>query len=163
MCVSVCLCICVSVSVSVCVSLCVSVSVCVSLCTHTQAGVGGGAGQTGISPKCASSPCMGHVPDLEMACFLLKREFEPVSFLMYLGVAFSLSFQFRGAQTLHLRASWMAQGMKNLPETQETWVRFLGWEDSLKEEMATHSSVLVWRIPRTEKPGGLQSQRVRHG
>ena len=149
-----------------CESVYLCVSVCVSLCTHTQAGVGGGAGQTGISPKWASSPCMGRVPDLEMACFLLKRGFEPVSFLMYLGVTFSLSLQFRGAQTLHLRASWMAQGIKNLPAMQETWVRFLGREDSLKEEMATHSSVLVWRIPRTEKPGGLQSiglQRVRHG
>ena len=38
------------------------------------------------------------------------------------------------------------------------WVQFLGWEDSLKEGMATHSSILAWRIPWTEKPGGLQSQ-----
>ena len=46
---------------------------------------------------------------------------------------------------------------------QETWVRSLGQEDSLKEEMATHSSTLAWRIPWTEEPGGLQStesQRV---
>ena len=48
---------------------------------------------------------------------------------------------------------------------QETWVQSLGWEDPLKEGMATHSSILAWRIPRTEEPGGLQSmgsQRVRH-
>ena len=47
----------------------------------------------------------------------------------------------------------------------ETWVRSLGWEDPLEEEMATHSSILAWRIPWTEEPGGLQSmgsQRVRH-
>ena len=47
----------------------------------------------------------------------------------------------------------------------ETWVQFLGWEDSLEEDMATHSSILAWRIPWTEEPGGLQSmgsQRVRH-
>ena len=53
-----------------------------------------------------------------------------------------------------------------MQEKRETWVPFLGWEDSLEEEMATHSSVLAWRIPRTEEPGGLQSlgsQRVRHG
>ena len=40
---------------------------------------------------------------------------------------------------------------------QETWVRFLGWEDPLEKEMATHSSILAWRIPGTEEPGGLQS------
>ena len=47
----------------------------------------------------------------------------------------------------------------------ETWVRSLGWEDPLEKEMETHSSILAWRIPRTEEPGGLQStgsQRVRH-
>ena len=45
------------------------------------------------------------------------------------------------------------------------WVRFLGWEDPLEEGMATYSSILAWRIPWTEEPGGLQSirlQRVRH-
>ena len=43
----------------------------------------------------------------------------------------------------------------NLPVMQETWVQSLGWEDPLEKEMATHSSVLVWRIPWTEAPGGL--------
>ena len=54
---------------------------------------------------------------------------------------------------------------KNLPATQETRVLSLGWEDPLEKEMATHSSILAWRIPWTEEPGGLQSvglQRVRH-
>ena len=48
---------------------------------------------------------------------------------------------------------------------QETWVQFLGWEDPLEKEMATHSSILAWEIPWTEEPGGLQSmelQRVGH-
>ena len=48
---------------------------------------------------------------------------------------------------------------------QETQVQSLGWEDLLEEEMATHSSILAWRIPWTEEPGGLQSmrsQRVGH-
>ena len=44
-----------------------------------------------------------------------------------------------------------------MQETQEMGVRSLGWEDTLKEEMATHSSILAWRIPRTEEPGELQS------
>ena len=57
----------------------------------------------------------------------------------------------------------VAQTVKSLPATQETWVRSLGWEDPLEKGMATHSSVLAWRIPWTEEPGGLQSmgsQRV---
>ena len=45
--------------------------------------------------------------------------------------------------------------VKNLPAMWETWVQSLGWEDPLEEGMATHSSVLAWRIPWTEKPGGL--------
>ena len=44
-----------------------------------------------------------------------------------------------------------------IQETQETWVRSLSWEDPLEEKMATHSSMLAWRIPWTEEPGGLQS------
>ena len=49
---------------------------------------------------------------------------------------------------------------KNLPAMQETWVQFLGWEDPLEEEMATHSSILAWIIPWTEEPGRLQSMGV---
>ena len=51
----------------------------------------------------------------------------------------------------------MAQMVKNLPTVQETWVRSLGWEDPLKEGMAIYSSILAWRIPWTEEPGGLKS------
>ena len=62
-------------------------------------------------------------------------------------------------------ASLVAQTVKNLPAMQVTQVRVLGWEDPLGKEMATHSSILAWRIPQTEEPGGLQSmglQRVGH-
>ena len=58
-----------------------------------------------------------------------------------------------------------AQRLTRLPAMQETWIRSLDWEDPLEKEMATHSSVLAWRILWTEKPGGLQStgsQRVGH-
>ena len=58
----------------------------------------------------------------------------------------------------------MADTVKNLSAVQQTWVRSLGWEDPLEKGMATHSSILAWRIPWTEEPGGLQSvgfQRVR--
>ena len=51
----------------------------------------------------------------------------------------------------------MAQMAKRLPTMQETWVRSLGQEDPLEKEMATHSSILAWRIPWLEEPGGLQS------
>ena len=51
----------------------------------------------------------------------------------------------------------MAQIVKNLPAVQEAWVRSLGQEDALEKEMAARSSILVWRIPWTEEPGGLQS------
>ena len=56
------------------------------------------------------------------------------------------------------RAPLVAQTVKNLPamqETQEMQVRFLGQEDPLEEDMKTHSSILAWRIPWTEEPGGL--------
>ena len=61
--------------------------------------------------------------------------------------------------------SLVAQMVKRLSIMQETWVRSLGWQDLLEKEMATHSSILAWRIPWMEEPGGLQSrgsQRVRH-
>ena len=59
----------------------------------------------------------------------------------------------------------MAQSVKNMLSMQEIQVQFLGQEDPLEEEMATHSSILAWRIPRTEERGRLQSiglQRVGH-
>ena len=59
----------------------------------------------------------------------------------------------------------MAQTVKHLPTMRETQVRSLGREDPLEKEMATHSSILAWKITWTEEPGGLQSmgsQRVRH-
>ena len=63
------------------------------------------------------------------------------------------------------RTSLVAQTVKRLSTMRETWVRSLGWEDHLEKEMATHSSIIAWKIPWTEEPGRLQSmgsQRVRH-
>ena len=65
----------------------------------------------------------------------------------------------------NLMAFLVPQMVKRLPAMQETWVRSLGQEDPLEKEMATHSSILAWRIPWTEDPGRLQSmgsQRVGH-
>ena len=61
--------------------------------------------------------------------------------------------------------SLVDQAVKNLPVVQEAWVRSLGWEDPLEKEMATHSSILAWKISWAEELGGLQSmgsQRIRH-
>ena len=62
-------------------------------------------------------------------------------------------------------SSLVAQKVKNSPTVQETQVRSMNWEDPVEKGMATHSSILAWRIPWTEEPGGLQSmgsQRVGH-
>ena len=67
--------------------------------------------------------------------------------------------------TYMYQASLVAQMVKNSPATQETWIWSLVWEDPLEEGMATHSSILAWRIPWAEEPGKLQSmglQRVGH-
>ena len=69
------------------------------------------------------------------------------------------------AAFIMVHVSLVAQMVKSLPAMKETRVQGLGWEDPLKKEMATHSSILVWEIPWTEEPGGLQSmgsQRVGH-
>ena len=54
----------------------------------------------------------------------------------------------------------MAQMVRNLPAIWETWVVSLDQEDPLKEGMASHSSIIAWKIPQTEEPGGLQSMRL---
>ena len=58
---------------------------------------------------------------------------------------------------LVIRAAQVAQRLKHLPAMWESWVRSLDQEDPLEKEMATRSSILAWRIPWTEEPGGLQS------
>ena len=70
-----------------------------------------------------------------------------------------------GSKCSLIWASLVAQRLKRLPAMRETWVRSLDREDSPGEDLATHSSILAWRIPRTEEPGGLQSMgspRVGH-
>ena len=80
-------------------------------------------------------------------------------------MSLSLSFLICKMGLSHAWASLVAQTVKNLLAMQKTLVQSLGWEDPLEKGMATHSSILVWRIPWTEEPGGLQPmelQRVRH-
>ena len=63
-----------------------------------------------------------------------------------------------------LRDTLVVQMVKRLPTMPETWVQSLGWEDLLEKEMATHSSILAWKIPWTEEPGRLSpwGRRVGH-
>ena len=80
-------------------------------------------------------------------------------FFMFIFAHVKNSFKYQ------MWASLVVQLVKSLPAMWETWVQSLGLEDALEEGMATHSSFLAWRIPRTEEPGGLQSmgsQRVGH-
>ena len=80
----------------------------------------------------------------------------------------SMSYQLSNIISITLythRDFLVAQTVRNLPAVQETQVQSLGWEDPLEKGMTTHSSILAWRIPWTEEPGGLQSmgsQRVEH-
>ena len=62
-----------------------------------------------------------------------------------------------------VRASLLTQLVKNLPAMQETQVRFLAWEDTLENDMTTHSSIPAWRIPWTEDTGGLKSTESQSG
>ena len=78
----------------------------------------------------------------------------------YVCIRVASSYQYRNESSFIFRvASLVAQMVKNLPALQKTWVWSLGQEDSLEEEMATHSSMLAWRISWTEA-GGLQSMQT---
>ena len=77
-----------------------------------------------------------------------------------ISMIFFFSHEHLFVMCMYTRASLVAQMVKNLTAVQETWVRSLGWEDPLEKEMATHSSILAWRIPWTGEPGGLQSMRL---
>ena len=75
---------------------------------------------------------------------LNTTELYILTWLIYVSVYFTTILGFLGGSVV-----------KNLPAMQETQVPSLGWEDPLKEEMATHSSILAWETPRTKEPGGL--------
>ena len=78
--------------------------------------------------------------------------------LVFLGKYSDLLLIFNWIICCLIWASLVAQSVKYLPPMQETWVQSLVWEDPLEKEMATHSSILAWRIPWTEEYGGLQSR-----
>ena len=81
----------------------------------------------------------------------MKKKFVLSSFSLSLSLSLFLYIY------IYIESSLVAQTVKRLPTMQETRVRSLGWEDPLEKEMATHSSILAWKIPWTEEPGRLQS------
>ena len=85
-----------------------------------------------------------------MLIFILLHLFIFIEVYIYIYIYIYIHFHI-----LFYYGLLQAQMVKNLPAMQETWVRLLGWEDTLEEGMATHSSILAWRIPWTEEPGGL--------
>ena len=97
---------------------------------------------------------------------LLFSAFMTFQLLQYLILSFFASrpfffFFIEFSPLTFPRASLVVQLLKNLPAMQETLVRFLGWEDLLEKEMATHSSILAWRIPWTEELGGLNPMTLK--
>ena len=109
-------------------------------------------------------PSLGDLPNTEI---------EPASLaspvlagrVFTTGTTWEVSIGTANRQTSLQRASLLTQMLKNLPAGQKTWFPSPGQEDPLEKEMATHSSILAWKIPWTEEPGGLQSMgllRVGH-
>ena len=98
----------------------------------------------------------------DKTCLLERRDWQTCSSSLAMRTTWMV---WSGKKIWYQRDSPMAQMVKNLPAIQETWVRFLGQEDSLEKGMATHSNILAQRIPWTEEAGELQSMeshRVRH-
>ena len=144
-----------------------------------------GADTPEIRPHCKTGPVLGHGPlsspespgyplcpsagraqrsqDAALSVKQLKERVpQATASTVWLSPSALVLYLIYGGQH---RASLVAHRLKHLPAMWETWVQSLGQEDPLEKEMATHSSILAWRIPWTEEPDGLQStgsQRVRH-
>ena len=115
------------------------------------------------SPDCA---CTDHVAEHQWSRgWSCTDHVIDHALIIWLIMHWSRGWSYTDHVTDHALNSLVAQTVKNPPAICETWVRSLGWEDPLEKGMATHSSVLAWRIPWTEEPGRPQSivlQRVRH-
>ena len=117
---------------------------------------------------CSQYPVFFHI--LSSSVLTLGNGYSPEAarlqvLFSFLGALRPQKFTFGGSKLLMTLTSLEEMVAQNLPAMQETQVQSLGWEDPLEKEMATHSSILAWRIPWTEEPGRLQSmgsQRVGH-
>ena len=128
----------------------------------------------GIFPTQGSNPGLPHCRQI---LYQLSHKGSPITLKATIFSLDNISWTFPGGKKqlyffsdllnryLIFLASLVAQTVKHLPTMWETQVRSLGWKDPLEKEMATHSSILAWKIPWTEEPGSLQSmglQRVGH-
>ena len=126
------------------------------------------AGDLSLIRGLGRSPGRGHGNPLQYSCLENAHEQRRLAGYIVHGVAKSqtrLGDQVQHSTRTLRGASLVAQMLKNLPAMQETQVLSLGREDPLEKGISTHSSVLAWKIPWTEEPGGLQStglQRVSH-
>ena len=119
------------------------------------------------APTCGSWLVSGSrgVTIVHVCWVTILREFQLRIFFLESRLRFTIGDSFSPAVIKHrtkrqlgrIRASLIVQTVKNPPAMQETWILSLGWEGPLEEGVATHSSILAWRIPGTEEPGGLQS------
>ena len=120
----------------------------------------------GWKSYCPKVKAISPAPIVHASLCSLADQDSPHCPLSFIQFSLSCLFILFLLSTSHFcRASLVAQLIKNLPAMQETWFWSLGQEDALEKGMATHSSILAWRIPWREKPGGLQSvesQRVGH-
>ena len=108
-----------------------------------------------VYPLCLWCLCPSIVPT-PILCVCLSMVHICSLCLFVHGVFLIMVHVYHGA-CVSLMTSLVAQMVKCLPTMWETWVKSLGWEDLLEEEMATHSSILAWKIPWTEEPGRLHS------
>ena len=119
-------------------------------------------GATGGRCSMVFSPCVLSPPAVvsnSATLWTIARQAPPSLGILQARILEWVAYPFSNFPT----PSLVAQRSKQLPATRETWVRSLGREDPLEKETITHSSILAWRIPWTEEPGGLQStgsQRV---
>ena len=119
----------------------------------SRRGLSCGLGCTSLQPGQLPVPCICLLKPLDMHskyCFLLNLPLLVERCMWKVTQGHQLPMHF------YHPCSMVAQMVKNLPVMPETWVQCLGLEDPLEKEMATHSSILAWRIAWTEEPGGLQ-------
>ena len=104
--------------------------------------------------------CNGHgivhmnLRDLQSHCFAYFKEKQRINIYAIIFMFKTLHGQF-GGSNIYNKFSMVAQSVKNLPSVEETRVGSLGWKGPLEKEMATHLSILAWKIPWIEEPSGL--------
>ena len=102
------------------------------------------------------------IADVTVSTHDISSQAESVQFVPCVDSQWEFPLQYpRGEiwwEHSSVETSLVAQTVKRLPTMRETWVQSLGWEDLLEKEMAPHSSILAWKIPWTEEPGGLYSK-----